>query len=88
MQSLVDDGEDHRLREADEEQAEPRRDDDLAKGQCASDVSRSGQKLLDEVVLLAGETRLVDLQQSAAQITTATKLSESRTATAPPPTDA
>ena len=63
MQTLVDDGEDHRLRKADEEQTKPRRDDDLAKGQCAGDVSRSGKKLLHEVVFLSGETRLVDLQQ-------------------------
>ena len=63
MQSLVDDGEDHRLRKADEEQTKPGRDDDLTKGQCAGDVSRSGQKLLDEVVLFSGEARLLDLQQ-------------------------
>ena len=81
-------GEDHRLREADEEQAETGRDDDLAKRQRAGDVPRSGQELLDEVVLLTGETRLVDLERQQRQDTTATKLSESRTATAPPPTDA
>ena len=63
MQSLVDDGEDHRFREANEEQAETGRDDDLAKRQRAGDVPGSGQKLLDEVVLLSGEARLLDLQQ-------------------------
>ena len=67
MQSLVEDGKDDRFREADEEQAETGRDDDLTKGQCAGDVSRSGQKLLDEVVLLPGETRLVDLERQQRQ---------------------
>ena len=87
MQSLVEDGEDDRLGEADDEQRNTGREHDLAKRQRRNDVSCAGQQFGDEVVLVALEARLRVLIISSAAITE-TKLAESRTATAPPPTEA
>ena len=53
MEALVDDGEDERLGEADDEQADARRQDDLLQRQRREHMTDAGGELREEVMILA-----------------------------------
>ena len=63
MEALVEHCEDHRFGEADEQQAEPRREHDLTERQRRADMTRTCQQLLEEVMLLPLEAWLFNPQR-------------------------